>query len=358
MLCFTRLRAFPDNTLLIYGTETKLEVTKIESNYSHTPIFSKRTPSPVKLADIFYWTDMVAYVTEEDPKTVWISHMLGVQRTTPIHFRSLIVNIMLKRDTITIVLQDKIYIYSLFPFEVRSFVRTEECCALSTLKQTSIAEHYHVIACPGKATGTVFIFNLEKDDNVVRSLISCHAHALQTVTLSRDARLLATTSVVGTLVRVFSVPSQTRRHEFRRGIDSTEILSVVFNGNSTLLLALSNKWTLHVFRLQTGDPSLTQIDASPRLAVLPAPNVTSWFRHLWRIPYYQSTWSCTQLYLAPPPAEQSNLNLVCMELAMSREEDSQEERQGYRCIVCMPQNKIVQGTLDSASRITSVKSII
>lgn len=77
------------------------------------------------------------------------------------------------------------------------------------------------------------------------------SHALSlalTHLLCSDAQLLATASVKGTLLRVWSSAGQLL-HELRRGIDVAAILSISFSASSAFLACSSDKGTVHVFSL-------------------------------------------------------------------------------------------------------------
>lgn len=64
-----------------------------------------------------------------------------------------------------------------------------------------------------------------------------------------DATMLATASVKGTVVRVFSIPSGELLFSLRRGSSSANIYSIAFNKDSSILAVSSDKGTVHLFKL-------------------------------------------------------------------------------------------------------------
>lgn len=109
------------------------------------------------------------------------------------------------------------------------------------------------------------------------NIIQCHRSPLQTLTLSKDGTLLATASVKGTIVRVFSTSSGNKVYEFRRGSYSARITSLRFNADSSILACSSITGTIHLFRLahrqSVGSSQIKQANAKPRVVSMPSPTV-------------------------------------------------------------------------------------
>lgn len=81
------------------------------------------------------------------------------------------------------------------------------------------------------------------------SIIAAHTSALATLSIPTSGRLLATTSVKGTLVRVWDSSTGKLVREFRRGADKAEIYGVAFRPDEQELCVWSDKGTVHVFAL-------------------------------------------------------------------------------------------------------------
>uniref|UniRef100_A0A0G4H8G4 BCAS3 domain-containing protein n=1 Tax=Chromera velia CCMP2878 TaxID=1169474 RepID=A0A0G4H8G4_9ALVE len=85
--------------------------------------------------------------------------------------------------------------------------------------------------------------------------VLAHTTAVQALAFNSSGSLLATASVKGTVVRVFSVPLLERLYQFRRGASETSIFSLSFTRNSDFLTASAASGTIHMFRIQNGGTS-------------------------------------------------------------------------------------------------------
>jgi WD repeat-containing protein 45 len=76
-----------------------------------------------------------------------------------------------------------------------------------------------------------------------------HNTAITTLAVTPSGRLLATTSVRGTLVRVWDTATGKQARELRRGTDQAEIYGVAFRPDEAEICVWSDKGTIHVFSL-------------------------------------------------------------------------------------------------------------
>ncbi|KAF2398141.1 YVTN repeat-like/Quino protein amine dehydrogenase [Trichodelitschia bisporula] len=104
---------------------------------------------------------------------------------------------------------------------------------------------------PGRTKGQVQIVHI---GSKTIDIIPAHTSALSALALSKDETLLATTSDTGTLIRVWSVASKSRLHEFRRGLDPATIFSLAFSPSARYLAVTSDKSTLHIFDVPSHAP--------------------------------------------------------------------------------------------------------
>lgn len=81
------------------------------------------------------------------------------------------------------------------------------------------------------------------------SVIVAHNTAITTLAVTPSGRLLATTSVRGTLVRVWDTATGKQTRELRRGTDQAEIYGVAFRPDEAEICVWSDKGTIHVFSL-------------------------------------------------------------------------------------------------------------
>ena len=84
------------------------------------------------------------------------------------------------------------------------------------------------------------------------SVIVAHNTAITTLAVTPSGRLLATTSVRGTLIRVWDTATGKQIRELRRGSDQAEIYGVAFRPDEAEICVWSDKGTIHVFSLAAG----------------------------------------------------------------------------------------------------------
>lgn len=226
-------------------------------------------------------------------------------------FRSDVRGVKLRRDRIVVVLEHKIYVYNLTDLKLLNQIETlanpKGLCCLSHHSSTS------VLACPGLHQGQV---RVEHYGLKVTKFINAHDSQISCFSLTLDGFLLATTSVKGTLVRIFNTMDGTRLQEVRRGADRAEIYSIALSPNVQWLAISSDKGTVHIFNLRVrvvGEdaptspsgqgPTLVHQNSATSLDALISPNTganpsssLSFMRGV--LPkYFSSEWSFAQFRL-------------------------------------------------------------
>lgn len=146
-------------------------------------------------------------------------------------------------------------------------------------------------------------------------IIAAHDSALTTLCIPPSGRLLATTSVRGTLVRIWDPLTGQLVKEFRRGSDKADIYGVAFRPDERELCVWSDKGTVHVFDLMSNSTN-RQSALSPLKSLLPFPK------------YFESEWSYAQYRI---PVQSSHISLSSTSRASSSSTVDQPEEE--RCVV-------------------------
>jgi len=118
--------------------------------------------------------------------------------------------------------------------------------------------------------------------------VKCHENELQCIAVNSDGTLLATTSMRGTLIRLFSVSDDRELNmirEFRRGSSPVAMSHLCFSHDSQLLAVISDKNTLHIFYL--GHQTHNNYSSLWLLKPMSA--------------YFASEWSMLQIYIPDAP---------------------------------------------------------
>lgn len=104
-----------------------------------------------------------------------------------------------------------------------------------------------VLALPAQSVGQVQLVPLAGGS---KRVFRAHTSAIRALALSEDGSVVATTSVQGTLVRVFSTDTLDQLAEFRRGVDQAAVHSLAISASNRWLACTSDKGTMHVFDLK------------------------------------------------------------------------------------------------------------
>ncbi|KAI0306979.1 WD40-repeat-containing domain protein [Multifurca ochricompacta] len=143
------------------------------------------------------------------------------------------------------------------------------------------------------------------------SVIVAHNTAITTLAVTPSGRLLATTSVRGTLVRVWDTATGKQIRELRRGSDQAEIYGVAFRPDEAEICVWSDKGTIHVFSLITGaGPLNRQSKLSSLTSFIPIPK------------YFESEWSYAQFRI---PTQSAHISLTQQATARDANPDLVEE---------------------------------
>lgn len=154
-----------------------------------------------------------------------------------------VLNVFITKTRVILVTASKVTVYS---FGSTPTVLTSVDTALNPHGVAALWDG--LLAVPAVAEGRVQLIDLRHDDCRVVSLLRAHKSSIRA--LAMNGQFLATASVTGTLLRVFSLETRTAVHEFRRGLDKATIYSLAFSP-SDQLACLSDKKTLHVYDLHS-----------------------------------------------------------------------------------------------------------
>ncbi|KAF8505957.1 WD40-repeat-containing domain protein [Russula emetica] len=175
-----------------------------------------------------------------------------------------------------------------------------------------------LLAAPGRQPGHVQLIHLPPCPPPVpptkhpHSVIVAHNTAITTLAVTPSGKLLATTSVRGTLVRVWDTATGKQTRELRRGSDQAEIYGVAFRPDEAEICVWSDKGTIHVFSLVAGGtgPSNRQSKLSSLTSFIPIPK------------YFESEWSYAQFRV---PTQSAHISLTQQAAARDANPDLAEE---------------------------------
>ena len=82
------------------------------------------------------------------------------------------------------------------------------------------------------------------------NIVKAHKSTIRNLCINKTGTMVASASVLGTIIRIHSTLTTNLLYEFRRGIDKADITSMKFSHDDSKLAVLSDKYTLHIFNLQ------------------------------------------------------------------------------------------------------------
>ncbi|KAK7061204.1 WD40 repeat-like protein [Favolaschia claudopus] len=242
------------------------------------------------IVEMLFCTSLIALVGAPDagpgssPRKLQIVNTKRQSMICELLFPSSILAVKLNRKTLVIVLETEIYVYDISNMRLLHVIETvpnpEAICALSPSADAPYLAYPAPLPSPslaaasssansasnasssgsstsnsnsnatlnaGTGCGDVMLFSTRAlaPANVVRA----HRSPLALMALSANGGLLATASVKGTVIRVFSTPSLDKLYQFRRGTREARIYSLAFNGAGTLLASGSERGTVHLWRV-------------------------------------------------------------------------------------------------------------
>jgi WD40 repeat protein len=172
-------------------------------------------------------------------------------------FRSAVRAVKLRRDRIVVVLEHKIYVYNFDNLKVLHQIETlsnmNGLCALSPASTSC------VLACPGQRRGEV---RIELYSEKKTRFVQAHESTLACMALTSNGSLLATASMRGTIVNIFSTADGTKVQELRRGTDRADIYCMAFSANARWLVLSSDKGTVHVFSIKASEDMHSDMPSS------------------------------------------------------------------------------------------------
>jgi WD40 repeat protein len=165
-----------------------------------------------------------------------------------LEYREWVRGVKLTKDSLVVATDDAVRVYDL-KNELNQLYKIKTGANPKGLVELSISPDHPLVLTKVKDVGNLAMVNYKKGQETEASIVECHKHAIQHIRLNKDATKFATTSELGTIVRVFDTQTQSQLNELRRGTEYATIQSVYFSDDSKFLLVCSDKQTIHIYSL-------------------------------------------------------------------------------------------------------------
>lgn len=182
-----------------------------------------------------------------------------------------------QNEYIVVVLINKLLIFSFsgkLLNTIKTYTNPNGLCEISNMHSGNF------IVSLGNFKGEILIWNFEAPTESEKTL-QAHDNNLESIAISKDGLLIATSSEIGTIIRIFNTVSGNKLYEFRRGSNPSKITSISFSHDSKYLACCSSKGntTIHIFDLE--NEKNTQSRLSTFKDYLP-----TWFGDSWSFKQY------------------------------------------------------------------------
>lgn len=204
----------------------------------------------VHLVERLFQSSLVTLCTHASPRKMRVFHMRQKDDICAYNYSNTVLAIRMNRQRLVVVLEDSVHIHHIRDLKILHAIRDTPRNPTGLSALSANTENCY-LAYPGSATvGEVQIFDAANLSAV--TMIPAHEHPLAALAFDTSGTRLATASGVGTVIRLFAVPSGTKLAEFSRGLTRSVIIaSLAFSTDSRFLAVSSNTETVHVFQVSS-----------------------------------------------------------------------------------------------------------
>jgi len=251
-----------DCSSLAIGTRTGYKLLSLNS-VDKLELIYESACRDVTIVERLFSSSLLALVSLSSPRRLRVCHFKKGTEICQYSYSNTILAVKLNRARLVVCLEEALYIHNIRDMKVLHTIRDTPpnprgLCALSINSDNCF------LAYPGSTTtGEVQLFdafNLQ-----AKLMIPAHDSSLAAIAFSPSGSKLATASERGTVIRVFSVTDGSKLLEFRRGVKRcAHVYSLAFSQDSEFLALSSNTETIHIFKLDQGDPPAPVVEAPPQ----------------------------------------------------------------------------------------------
>ncbi len=233
-----------DNTCMAIGTENGFKIINISP---FLDLYYKDMKGGIGIIEMLYKSNILALVGGgKNPKYNLNEFVLWDEEKDAeickIKTSKKILNIKLKEKKIFIVNIHQILVFDLDTLNLIETLETKNSKGLITL-----CYNVDIIAYPDtQHEGTLRIKNY--DTNKEHTL-KAHKTPLNYIQLNQDGTMIGTSSLKGTLIRVYNIINNQLIREVRRGAESANVNCISFDISKKYLLVGSDRKTIHIFFL-------------------------------------------------------------------------------------------------------------
>lgn len=217
----------------------------------------------VTVAAMLYRSHCFAFVTTKEPRRVQFWDDRRSQTLGEIWCRYPILRVLLGREIVAVVTQTSVYLYLAGTITPLSVVATGyNPQGLAALAETSSPSSWR-LACPTVTPGALRVQVAEGATPSNNGfVVQAHQSPIGCIALSRTGTVVATASIHGTVIRLFSTTDGWKLQELRLGTIPHTVRCIMFRADSYFVAVSSNSRTIHIFKLASEKATLLSGTAS------------------------------------------------------------------------------------------------
>ena len=237
-----------DSSCISIGTESGF---KIINTFPFLDLYYKEMKGGIGIIEMLNKSNILALVGggknpafPENELILWDENK--GEEISKIKLKKKILNVKLKENKIYIVTSEKIYI---FDFNELNLIDALE--SKNELGLISLCYKEDIIAYPNKKIeGCIHIKNYDTKKNY---FFLAHRTPLSYFQINHQGNLIATSSLKGTVVRIYNIINGILIKEVRRGTESAYINYISFDSSNKYFAVVSDRKTIHLFFLNNSE---------------------------------------------------------------------------------------------------------
>jgi len=260
-----------DTTCVAVGTNTGYSLFTLNSTDALEPVHQSDEPD-VYIAERLFSSSLVAVVSSSNGRTLRVCHFKKGTEICRYSYGDKIRAVRMNRSRLVVCLEESLYIHNIRDMKVIHTIKDTPPNPSGLISLSCDNTHCYM-AYPGHShTGELQVFDTINLSS--RVIIPAHEGQLAALQFSPTGTRIATASVKGTVIRVFSTHDGSKLYELRRGLKRTaSIYSLSFSPCGSFLACSSNTETIHVFKLDEKPKETHSLAGSP-------PSDDGWFGYI------------------------------------------------------------------------------
>jgi len=265
-----------NNDCVVFGTTNGFYVYSL---YPFKKIISRNIEGGISIVKMLYKSNILVFVGNtkhglypNNKIIIWDDSQKQV--IGEISFKNQVKNVCLSKGNIVVILDKKIFIYN---FKDLSMIQSIE-----TFNNPNGLCHIideNIIVYPSFHIGNITIYNYTLDKHVID--IEAHKNEIELFTIDTSNTYIASSSIKGTIIRIYNIKYGTLIKELRRGSNYIKIVDLKFSFNLKYLLCSSEKGTIHIYNIKLDEN--TELNTNYLSYFLPE--------------YFNSEWSIIKFYM-------------------------------------------------------------